>query len=203
MTATMTVNIAQPIPSKNGKTALVCLDHAPWIQTFSAGKTTPFRPSSFDEGENATRVTLSIAAEGDIASWAQQADEAILEVICAKPLYFLGKEMSEEQVRAAYCPIFRTHEKYAASCKVKINRQGSRATRFWTPEGLRTTECEDWAQITFQPRLWLKSMWITPGARQFGCSIELVDAQVTHVDQTCPFESTTDQFACHPFGKNL
>ena len=191
------IQIAQPIPSKNGKTALVCLDHAPWIQTFSAGKSTPFRPNSFDEGENATRVTLSINAEADLAMWAQQADDAILELICAKPLYYLGKEgMSEEAVRAAYCPIYRTHEKYAASCKVKVNRQGSRATRFWTTEGLRTTEPEDWTMCTFAPRLWLKSMWITPGARQFGCSVELVDAQVAHMSQACPFESASeDPFA--------
>ena len=117
MTAKMNVQIAQPIAAKNGKTALVCIDHAPWIQTFNAGKSTPFRPNSFDEGENATRVTLSINAEADIATWAQQADEAILAVVCAKPLYFLGKEMSEEAVRAAYCPIYRTHENTPPAAK--------------------------------------------------------------------------------------
>ena len=192
----MTVNIAQPVPAKNGKSALLCLDHMLWIEKFSAGKSTPFRPNSFDDGADAPRVTCSITAEGDLATWAQQADEAILAVVCAQPLYFLGKEMTEEAVRAAYCPIYRTHDKYASSCKVKINRQGSRATRFWTPDGLRTTEPEDWTQVTFTPRLWLKSMWITPGARQFGCSLELVDAQIAEVSQTCPFESATeDPFA--------
>ena len=104
--------------------------------------------------------------------------------------------MNEEAVRAAYCPIFRTHEKYAASCKVKVNRQGSRATWFWTQEGLRTQEPEDWTLVTFTPRLWLKSMWITPGARQLGCSLELVDAPIAEVSQSCPFEpmATEDPF---------
>ena len=198
MTATMLVNIAQPVPAKNGKSALLCLDHAPWIQTFGTGKSTPFRPNSFDEGEHATRVTCSINAEGDLATWAQQADEAILAVVCAKPLYYLGKEMSEDAIRAAYCPLYRTHEKYAASLKVKVNRVGVRATRFWTIDGARTTEPEDWTCVTFAPRLWLKSIWITPGAQQWGVSTELTDCQVTEISQSCPFPfeaAETDPFA--------
>ena len=92
MAAQLKVNIAQPASAKNGKSALLCLDHMPWIEKFTPGKSTPFRPNSFDEGTDAPRVTCSITAEGDLAEWAQQADAAILAVVCANPLYFLGKK---------------------------------------------------------------------------------------------------------------
>ena len=104
--------------------------------------------------------------------------------------------MKDADIRAAYCPLYRIHEKYAASLKVKVNRQGARATRFWTSSGERTTEPEDWTMCTFAPRLWLKSVWITPGARQWGVSVEMTDVQVTEINQECPFETTAETDPC-------
>ena len=194
----MTITIAQPNATKNGKSALLSLDNGAWIERFTPGKSTPFHPNSFDEGTDATRVTCSITAEGDLAEWAQTADEQLIAIVSANSAYYLGKEMSEEAIRAAYCHLYRTHEKYSAAVKVKVNRQGPRATRFWTADGTRTTEPEDWTCVTFAPRLWLKSVWITPGGRQCGVSVELTDCQVTEVSQTCPFPleaAETDPFA--------
>jgi len=192
----MTITIGQPNVAKNGKSALLSLDGAAWVERFLPGKSTPFRPNSFDEGTDATRVTCSITAEGDLAEWAQAADEQIIAAVSSNSAYYFGKEMKEAEIRAAYCPLYRTHEKYASSLKCKVNRQGARATRFWTPEGARTTEPEDWTCTTFAPRLWLKSVWITPGARQWGVSVELTDAQVKETSQECPFATTSeDPFA--------
>jgi len=194
----MAITIGQPNAAKNGKSALLSLDGAAWVERFLPGKSTPFRPNSFDEGTDAPRVTCSITADGDLAEWAQAADEQLIAAVSANSALYMGKEMTEEAIRAAYCPLYRTNEKYAASVKVKINRAGARATRFWTPEGTRTTEPEDWTCTTFAPRLWLKSVWITPGARQWGVSVELTDAQVKEASQECPFATTTtseDPFA--------
>jgi len=192
----MTITIGQPNAAKNGKSALLSLDGAAWVERFLPGKSTPFRPNSFDEGTDATRVTCSITAEGDLAEWAQAADEQLIAAVSANSAYYFGKEMKEAEIRAAYCPLFRTHEKYASSLKCKVNRQGARATRFWTPEGARTAEPEDWTMTTFAPRLWLKSVWITPGARQWGVSVELTDCQVKETSQECPFATTSeDPFA--------
>jgi len=200
----MSITIATPNAAKNGKSALLSLDGSAWVERFQPGKSTPFRPNSFDEGTDAPRVTCSITAEGDLAEWAQAADEQLIAVVSANSALYMGKEMSEDAIRAAYCPLYRTNEKYAASVKVKINRAGARATRFWTASGERTTEPEDWTCTTFAPRLWLKSVWITPGARQWGVSVEMTDAQVKETSQECPFATTSeDPFACHPFGKNL
>ena len=77
----MAVTIAQPTPAKNGKGALLSLDGATWIERFLPGKSTPFRPNSFDEGADASRVTCSITAEGDLAQWAQMADEQLLAIV--------------------------------------------------------------------------------------------------------------------------
>ena len=120
------------------------------MEKFAPGKATPFRPNSFDEGNEAARVTCSITAEGDLAERAQAADEQLIAIICGNSTYYLGKEMKEAEIRAAYCPLYRTHDKYAASLKCNINRQGARATRFWTTDGSRTTEPEDWTMTTFR-----------------------------------------------------
>ena len=188
----MTLAIAQPAPAKNGKVANLSLDGAAWIERFQPGKSTPFRPNSFDEGTDAARVTCSITAEGDLAEWAQAADEQLIATVSANSAYYMGKEMKEAEIRAAYCPLYRVHEKYAASVKAKVNRQGARATRFWAPDGTGTIEPEDWTMTTFAPRLWLKSVWITPGARQWGVSVEMTDVQVTEISQACPFATTSD-----------
>ena len=118
----MTITIAQPAPSKNGKSALLLNDNAAWVEKISPGQNTPFRPNSFDEGNDAARVTCSITAEGDLAEWAQSTDEQLIAIISANNTVYLGKEMSEDQIRAAYCPLYRTHEKYQASVKCKVNR---------------------------------------------------------------------------------
>ena len=186
----MTITIAQPAPAKNGKSALLSLDGSAWVERFQPGKSTPFRPNSFDEGTDAPRVTCSVTATDDLAEWAQTADEELIAAVAANSALYMGKEMGEDAIRASYCPLYRTNEKYAASIKVKVNRAGARATRFWTPEGARTTEPEDWTCTTFAPRLWLKSVWITPGAQQRGLSVELTDAQVTETSQECPFDTT-------------
>ena len=192
----MTITIAQPVPAKNGKSALLLNNNAAWIEKNGPGKSTPFRPNSFDEGNDAARVACSIIAEGDLAEWAQSTDEQLIAIISANSAFYLGKEMTEDQIRAAHCPLYRTHEKYSASVKCKVNRQGPRSTRFWTQNGERTTEIEDWTMCNFAPRLWLKSVWITPGARQRGVSLEMTDVQVTETSQECPFEVTdTDPFA--------
>ena len=192
----MTIGLATPNADKNGKAELMSLDGGAWVERFLPGKSTPFRSNSFNEGTDASRVTCSISAEGDLAEWAQLADKQIIDVVAANSALYMGKEMSEDALTAAYCPLYRTHEKYAASIKVKVNRAGARATRFWTQEGARTTEPEDWTCTTFAPRLWLKSVWITPGARQWGVSVELTDAQVTEASQECPFATTSeDPFA--------
>ena len=147
----MTLTIAPPAPAKNGKSALLSLDGSAWVERFQPGKSTPFRPNSFDEGTDAPRVTCSITVEGDLAEFAQAADEQLIATVSAKSAYYLGKEMKEPEIRAAYCPLYRTHEKYAASLEVRVNRQRARATRFWTAEGSRTTEPEDWTMTTFAP----------------------------------------------------
>ena len=100
----MMVTIAQPTPTKNGKGALLSLDGAAWIERFLPGKSTPFRPNSFDEGTDAPRVTCSITAEGDLAEFAQAADEQLIATVSANSAYYLGKEMKEVEIRAAYCP---------------------------------------------------------------------------------------------------
>ena len=126
----MSISIAKPISANHCKSA-----GAAWIEKITGGKSTPFRPNSFDEGNEAARVTCSITAEGDLAEWANAADEQAIVTISANSAFYLGKEMSEDQIRAAYCPLYRIHEKYAASLKVKDNRQGARATRFWSASG--------------------------------------------------------------------
>ena len=168
-----------------------------WVERFLPGKSTPFRPNSFDEGTDAARVTCSITTEGDLAEWAQAADEQLIATVSANSAYYMGKEMKEAEIRASYCPLYRTREKYAASLKVKVNRQGTRATRFWTADVSRTTEPEDWTMTTFAPWLRLKNVWITPGARQWGVSVEMTDVQVTEISQACPFDTTgeADPFA--------
>ena len=92
-TEEMTITIAQPAPAKNGKSALLSLDGGAWVERFLPGKSTPFRPNSFDEGTDAPRVTCSISAEGDLAEWAQLADEQIIAVVSANSaLYMKGDE---------------------------------------------------------------------------------------------------------------
>ena len=97
----MTISIAQPIPAKNGTSALLLFNGTAWIEKFALGKATPLRPNSFDEGNEAARVTWSITAEGDLAEWAQIADEQLIATVCANTAYFLGKEMKSAEVRAA------------------------------------------------------------------------------------------------------
>ena len=93
----MTITIAQPAPAKNGKSALLSLDGAAWIERFQPGKSAPFRPNSFDEGNEAARVTCSITAEGDLAEWAQAADEQLIATVranSASTLHGQGDERS-------------------------------------------------------------------------------------------------------------
>ena len=92
----MTITIAQPASAKNGKSALLSLDGTAWVERFLPGKSTPFRPNSFDEGTDATRVTCSITAEGDFAEWAQAADEQLIAIISANSPFYLGKEMTKQ-----------------------------------------------------------------------------------------------------------
>ena len=188
----MSLSIAQPVPAKNGKAANLLKNGHAWIEKFTPGKSTPFRPSCFDEGSDASRVTCSINAEHDLGEWAQAADDQLVAAVCENSAYYMGKKMTEAEIRAAYCPLYREHEKYAASCKVKVNRQGSRATRFWKVDGSRTVEPDDWTMCTFAPRIWLKGLWITAGARQWGVSVELTDVQLTEISQDCPFETVAE-----------
>ena len=121
----ITISVAQPTAAKNGKSALLSFNGAAWTEKLNGGKSTPFRPNSFDEGNDAARVTCSMTTEGDLAERAQATDEQLIATISANSAFYRGTEMSEEAIRAAYCPLYRTHAegKYMPSLECKVNRQ--------------------------------------------------------------------------------
>ena len=172
--------------AKNGKQAALTQDGESWNIKFPGSYTTSFNASAFQDPD-ANRVTLSINADEDLRELALNIDAYLLKVVQGDPAKYLGKAMSASEVASGYCPILRANEGYQPLVKVKLQKLGRYAVRCWDTSGVRAPVPEDWREVVFTPRVWVKGLWIAQGGKTWGAQLELVDCQVESQQVPCPF----------------
>lgn len=172
--------------AKNGKAAPLTHDGENWNMTFPGAYTTNFDATAFQD-PTANRVTLSINADGQLQELAEKIDQFLLEKVRKDPAKHLGKALSAAEVDSAYTPVLRTNGDYPPMVKVKFQREGRYAVRCWAKTGERCAVPEDWREVIFTPRVWIKGLWIAQGGRNWGAQLELIDCQIESQQVACPF----------------
>ena len=184
MFADIQLHAAQP--AKNGRQAPLTQDGESWHIKLPGVYQTSFNASAYQDPD-ANRVTLSITADEQLQQIAKQLDEHLLKQVRADPAKYLGKAMSAAEVDGGYTPVLRTNGDYAPMVKVKFQKEGRYAVRCWTKSGERAPIPEDWREVCFTPRIWVKGLWIAQGGKSWGAQLELVDCQVESMQVACPF----------------
>jgi len=184
MFADIQVHAAQA--AKNGKQAAITQDGEGWYIKFAGSYTTSFNASAFQDAE-ANRVTLSINADETLQNLAKEIDGFLLKAVQADPAKYMGKAMSAAEVAAGYTPMLRQNAEYQPLVKVKLQKEGRYQVRCWTTSGERAPMPEDWREVTFTPRVWLKALWIAQGGKSWGAQLDLVDCLVEPQEVHCPF----------------
>ena len=57
--------------------------------------------------------------------------------------------------------------------------------KYWNNDGTAARAPENWVNASVRPVVRVKSLWFMAGA--FGVLLEMIDAQVTPEEKTCPF----------------
>ena len=173
-------------PAKNGRQAPLTQDGESWHIKLPGVYQTSFNASAYQDPD-ANRVTLSITADEQLQQIAKQLDDHLLKQVRSDPAKYLGKAMSAAEVDSGYTPVLRTNGDYAPMVKVKFQKEGRYAVRCWTKSGERAPIPEDWREVCFTPRIWVKGLWIAQGGKSWGAQLELVDCQVESMLVECPF----------------
>ena len=173
-------------PAKNGKQAPLTRDGESWNLTFPGTYQTSFNATAFQDPD-ANRVTLSITADEGLQQFAKNIDQFLLERVRKDPAKYLGKAMTAAEVDAAYTPVLRANGEYSPLVKVKLQKEGRYAVRCWARSGERCPIPEDWREVLFTPRVWMKGLWIAQGGRNWGAQLEMVDCQIESQQVACPF----------------
>ena len=138
----------------------------------------PFEPSSFSGDES--RVNMALELDPDTLEWAQ-AYEQVLMKSAAKQL-----DLEERH----YTSFLKTNEKYGTTLlKTKLQRDGPKATRWWTDE--RTLAGPPITLATENVRAYVSptSVWVQPN-KSWGFTIATTDATLCEgprKDVECPF----------------
>ena len=173
-------------PAKNGKSAPLTHDGENWNMTFPGTYQTAFNATAFQDPD-ANRVTLSINADEQLQELAKKIDQFLLEKVHKDPAKHLGKAMSAAEVESAYTPVLRANGDYTPLVKVKLQKDGRYAVRCWTRSGERCPIPEDWREVLFTPRVWIKGLWVAQGGRSWGAQLEMIDCQIESQQVACPF----------------
>ena len=173
-------------PAKNGKQEPLTRDGESWLITLPGSYTTGFNATAFQDPE-ANRVTLSITADEDLQQIAKDIDHCLVEKVRKDPDKYLGKSLTTAEAESGYTPSLRTNGDYSPLVKVKLQKEGRYAVRCWTKSGERAPIPEDWREVLFTPRVWIKGLWIAQGGRNWGAQLEMIDCQIETQQVACPF----------------
>ena len=173
-------------PSKNGKQAPLTRDGESWYITLPGSYSTSFNATAFQDPE-ANRVTLSITADEGLQQIAKDIDQCLLEKVRKDPAKYLGKALTAAEADSGYTPILRTNGDYSPLVKVKLQKEGRYAVRCWSKTGERMQLPEDWREVLFTPRVWIKGLWVAQGGRNWGAQLEMIDCQIESQQVACPF----------------
>ena len=191
--------ICEPQASKSGgKTAAVLGPKGEPICFTLPALRSPFDASAYNDPD-ATRVNLSLeigSEQQDIIDWCASLDAWVVQYCSKNCRRMLGKDYAmESELRPLYYSPLKANEKYGTHLfKMKMNKgTGRHAVRIWNKGGLKREPPPDWAGLTVQPRVVLKSMWLQ-GSRSFGLTFECTDAMIAGegVPVDCPFAVDSD-----------
>ena len=173
-------------PSKNGKQAPLTRDGESWYITLPGSYSTSFNATAFQDPE-ANRVTLSITADEGLQQIAKDIDQCLLEKVGKDPAKYLGKALTAAEADGGYTPVLRQNGDYSPLVKVKLQKEGRYAVRCWSKSGERVPLPEDWREVLFTPRVWIKGLWVAQGGRNWGAQLEMIDCQIETQQVACPF----------------
>jgi len=139
----------------------------------------PFGLSSFEKDVNATRLNLDLCLEDpDFLQEAELLDKWAVAYITKHSERLFKKQMTEAQVLAAYTSCVRPprEAKYCPMLKTKVDRQGSRALKFWTADGEPGAEPLEWRRFEYRVAITVSHLWYMGSS--FGLVLQTTDVQL-------------------------
>ena len=186
--------LCQPVANKaGGKTAAILDENGGPISFTTNVLRSPFDASGYNDPE-ASRVSLCLEADEELAEWCTELDAEILKICTRQSQKLFGKHIYiDSDLKPNYYSALKTNEKYGTHLfKTKMNKVGKGAVRVWNKGGLPREMPETWQGLHLQARVVLKSLWIQ--SRNFGLTFEITDAMICSEAEpsTCPFQALAD-----------
>ena len=183
MTCPWNIHIGDVIVSAKGaKLAPITANGAPVYWKPSAPLSVVFPPGNYQDDGSKARVNLTLRPTNEQIFELNELDAKILQLCIDNADRLFGKAISEAQVRERYQGALRLSVKYPASVRVKMNTE---TVKYWNKDGTAARAPENWVNASVRPAVRVKSLWFMAGA--FGVLLEMIDAQVTPEEKTCPF----------------
>ena len=137
-------------------------------------------------GEDVSRVNLVLRPPEDVRLQLQALDDFVVSYITENSERVLGKHLTQDQVAARYQPVLRHSDKqYPPSLRVKMNRDGKYACKFWQHKEPRHAP-ETWSGSSVTVRLHVKSLYLM--GQNFGVTIDVTDVSIeSEPTSYCPF----------------
>ena len=144
----------------------------------------PFTPSVFDGSESA-RVNFDLRLDGAAQDWLSQLDAWAVQYIHKNSERLLKKQLSVEQVKEFYKPTVTLRGSYPATTRTKLNLEGRRVCRYWSPDNKPREAPSDWTNCEYVAQVCISHLWVMN--RDFGFVLQLTDLMVIEPRIDCPF----------------
>ena len=148
-----------------------------------------FAPSTFERDLDAARQSLPMSLTEEVADYFKDLDQKCIDLVQKDSERILGKQLTNEQVEAAYVSCVKTTPK-GTMVKLKINIPNSQRTcRFWNKDGSAGEWPSDWHGAELRCQVLCNHLWImgTGTRAEFGLVCLLTDAMVEERSYAFPF----------------
>jgi len=116
-------------------------------------------------------------------------DAWVISKLAADSMGYFKKQMSLAEIKAIYKASSTPHSKngveYSDTMRTKLNVEGPKAVKCWTPEKVSRALPLDWRGCILKPIVLVRGVWFMSG--QCGITFETQHCTVEEEDDECPF----------------
>jgi hypothetical protein len=174
------------VNAKGAKTCQLAVDGRPLHRSSDGFCTAPFGgPSNFDKDVLATRQNLELRIPAALEAYLAEVDAWMLDYLLAHSERIFKKQLSVEQVRDAYHPMLKRQGDYPPLLRLKIDSDGRRACRFWSPDQQKRAAPLDWRGAELKAMFQISHLWIMGSS--CGLVLNLTDLLVQESSSAFPW----------------
>ena len=167
--------------------AITCENSAP-VKLLLGPTHAPFGAGSF-QPEEKIRLNLDLTCTEVYTKMLSVIDAWVIGRLAADPMGYFKKPMSLAEIKSIYKASSTPHSKngveYSDTMRTKLNMEGPKVVKCWTPEKVSRALPLDWRGCTLKPIVLVRGVWFMSG--QCGITFETQHCTVEEEDLECPF----------------